>query len=218
MSRESAAHLLPRFPAAPGMKRGRRRSAGSELSMRVADKIIACGVAAAPPLTLAGAAAAHTGAENRLRPGRTRPPPIGPRGGPASPGRSARRPEPERTTADLWCTGSCAATHPGAAAAERESRTPDKSRRCRARLSMSRVAIPLPPKGEPPKLFVQLPINVSFGALLKITADAKQCGISTPFRRCSSGPDASPNIQLKDDLSKSSAPRPQQHRVQGRGR
>ena len=66
---------------------------------------------------------------------------------------------------------------------------------------VSRVLIPLPPKGEQPKLFVVLPINVSFTAPLKITADPKDAGISTPFRRCI------PNgciveIELKDDLQK----------------
>jgi invasion protein IalB len=49
---------------------------------------------------------------------------------------------------------------------------------------ISRVAIPLPPKGESPKLFVQLPVNVSFTAPIKITADDKDGGITTPFRRC----------------------------------
>lgn len=66
---------------------------------------------------------------------------------------------------------------------------------------ISRVLIPLPAKGEPPKLYVQLPVNVSFTAPLKITVDAKDAGISTPFRRCV------PNgciveIDLKDDLQK----------------
>jgi invasion protein IalB len=66
---------------------------------------------------------------------------------------------------------------------------------------ISRVAIPLPPKGEPAKLFIQLPINVSFSAPLKITADAKDAGIATPFRRCVPA-GCFAEIELKDDLQK----------------
>jgi invasion protein IalB len=66
---------------------------------------------------------------------------------------------------------------------------------------ISRVAIPLPPKGEAPKLFIQLPINVSFAAPLKITADAKDAGISTPFRRCVPA-GCFAEVELKDDLQK----------------
>jgi invasion protein IalB len=66
---------------------------------------------------------------------------------------------------------------------------------------ISRVAIPLPPKGEPPKLFVQLPINVSFMAPLKITTNDKDAGITAPFRRCVPA-GCFVEIELKDDLQK----------------
>ena len=66
---------------------------------------------------------------------------------------------------------------------------------------ISRVAIPLPPKGEPAKLFVQLPINVSFAAPLKIMADSKDAGISTPFRRCVPA-GCFAEVELKEDLQK----------------
>jgi invasion protein IalB len=66
---------------------------------------------------------------------------------------------------------------------------------------ISRVAIPLPQKGEPPKLFVQLPINVSFMAPLKITAGEKDAGITAPFRRCVPA-GCFVEIELKDDLQK----------------
>jgi invasion protein IalB len=66
---------------------------------------------------------------------------------------------------------------------------------------ISRVAIPLPAKGEAPKLFVQLPINVSFMAPLKITAGEKDAGITAPFRRCVPA-GCFVEIELKDDLQK----------------
>ncbi len=66
---------------------------------------------------------------------------------------------------------------------------------------ISRVAIPLPPKGEPPKLFVQLPINVSFMAPLKITTNDKDAGITAPFRRCVPA-GCFVEIELKDELQK----------------
>ena len=66
---------------------------------------------------------------------------------------------------------------------------------------ISRVAIPLPQKGEPPKLFIQLPINVSFSAPLKVTTNDKDAGITTPFRRCVPA-GCFAEIELKDDLQK----------------
>jgi invasion protein IalB len=66
---------------------------------------------------------------------------------------------------------------------------------------ISRVWIPLTPKGEPPKLFVAVPTNVSFTAPLKLTADAKDAGISSPFRRCVPG-GCLVEIELKDDLQR----------------
>jgi invasion protein IalB len=66
---------------------------------------------------------------------------------------------------------------------------------------ISRVAIPLPQKGEPPKLFIQLPINVSFSAPIKVTTNDKDAGITTPFRRCVPA-GCFAEIELKDDLQK----------------
>ena len=66
---------------------------------------------------------------------------------------------------------------------------------------ISRVAVPLPAKGEPPKMFIQLPINVSFSAPLKITVDAKDAGITTPFRRCVPA-GCFGEVELKEDLQK----------------
>ncbi len=66
---------------------------------------------------------------------------------------------------------------------------------------ISRVWIPLTPKGEPPKLFVAVPTNVSFTAPLKLTADPKDAGISSPFRRCVPG-GCLVEIDLKDDLQR----------------
>jgi invasion protein IalB len=66
---------------------------------------------------------------------------------------------------------------------------------------ISRVAIPLPPKGEAPKLFVQLPVNASFAAPIKIMADGKDAGVTTPFRRCVPA-GCFGELDLKDDLQK----------------
>jgi invasion protein IalB len=66
---------------------------------------------------------------------------------------------------------------------------------------ISRVLIPLPPKGEPPKLYIVLQVNVSFTVPLKITVDAKDASISTPFRRCIPA-GCIAEFELKDDLQK----------------
>jgi invasion protein IalB len=66
---------------------------------------------------------------------------------------------------------------------------------------ISRVAIPLPAKGEPLKLFVQLPVNASLVAPIRITTDAKDAGISTPFRRCVPA-GCFGELELKDDVQK----------------
>jgi invasion protein IalB len=66
---------------------------------------------------------------------------------------------------------------------------------------ISRVAIPLPIKGEAPKLFVQLPVNASFAAPIKIMTDGKDAGVTTPFRRCVPA-GCFGELDLKDDLQK----------------
>jgi invasion protein IalB len=49
---------------------------------------------------------------------------------------------------------------------------------------ISRIAIPLPVKGQEAKLIVQLPVNVSLAGGVKIEVDAKDRGLSIPFTRC----------------------------------
>ena len=49
---------------------------------------------------------------------------------------------------------------------------------------ISRVAIPLPAKAQPPKLIVQLPVNATFAGGVKIALDAKDAGVTAPFTRC----------------------------------
>ena len=49
---------------------------------------------------------------------------------------------------------------------------------------ISRIAIPLPVKGQEAKLIVQLPVNVSFAGGVKIEADGKDRGLTIPFTRC----------------------------------
>jgi invasion protein IalB len=65
---------------------------------------------------------------------------------------------------------------------------------------LSKVVIGMP-KGEPPKAFIILPINVSFAVPIKITIDAKDPSISTSVRRCIPG-GCIAEIELKDDLQK----------------
>ncbi len=49
---------------------------------------------------------------------------------------------------------------------------------------ISRIAIPLPVKGQEAKLIVQLPVNVSLADGVKIEVDAKDRGLNFPFTRC----------------------------------
>jgi len=66
---------------------------------------------------------------------------------------------------------------------------------------ISRVAIALPPKGETTKLFIQVPVNVSFAAPVRITADGKDAGVTTPFRRCVPA-GCFAELELRDELHK----------------
>jgi invasion protein IalB len=78
---------------------------------------------------------------------------------------------------------------------------------------ISRVAIPLPAKGQPAKLIVQLPVNVSFAVGVRIAADSKDAGVIAPFRRCvPSGCLA--EIDLKDDLLKKFRASPEAGKLQ----
>jgi len=49
---------------------------------------------------------------------------------------------------------------------------------------ISRIAIPLPVKGQDTKLIVQLPVNVSLAGGVKIEVDPKDRGVIIPFTRC----------------------------------
>lgn len=49
---------------------------------------------------------------------------------------------------------------------------------------ISRIAIPLPIKGQEAKLIVQLPVNVSLAGGVKIEVDPKDRGLTIPFTRC----------------------------------
>jgi invasion protein IalB len=48
---------------------------------------------------------------------------------------------------------------------------------------ISRVAIPLPAKGQPARLIIQVPVNVSLSAPVRISADNKD-HLTVPFHRC----------------------------------
>lgn len=167
--------------------------------MRVAEKTIACGLAAALLLALAGAAAAQQPTPPKPAPPKPAPaqhPAPAPQAAPAAPVDQT----PQRTTASYgdWvvrCETIAGPPPQKSCDMEQLAQVQGQAQ------PISRVAIPLPPKGEPPKLFIQLPINVSFAVPLKITADAKDAGISTPFRRCVPA-GCFAEVELKDDLQK----------------
>jgi invasion protein IalB len=51
-------------------------------------------------------------------------------------------------------------------------------------IPFSRVAIARPVKGQPIKLFVQLPVNVSFRTNVRIQTSDSDAGVVAPFARC----------------------------------
>jgi len=171
--------------------------------MRVAERTFACALAGALVLTLAGGAAAQQPAQQPA----TKPAPARPTQPAQHPAPQAQQTapaaadqNPQRTTASYGDWVVRCEMVPG----------PPPQKNCEmdqlAQVQgqsqpISRVLVPLMPKGEPPKLFVQVPINVSFTAPLKITTDAKDAGISTPFRRCIPA-GCFAEFELKEDLQK----------------
>jgi len=68
-------------------------------------------------------------------------------------------------------------------------------------LPFSRIGIPRPVKGQPVKLIVQVPVNVSFVTNVRIRADDSDPGVAAPFARClPSGCFA--EFEVKDDTLK----------------
>jgi invasion protein IalB len=168
--------------------------------MRIAERNVACAVIGALLLTAAGSAGAQQPA----------PKPAPPRPAPAPAQHQAPAPQaqtaapadqnPQRTTATygdwvLRCEVTAGPPPQKNCDMEQLAQVQGQAQ------PISRVAIPLPPKGEPAKLFVQLPINVSFMAPVKIVADGKDPGITTPFRRCVPA-GCFAELELKDDLQK----------------
>jgi len=49
---------------------------------------------------------------------------------------------------------------------------------------ISRVGIPVPAKGQQPRMIIQLPVNVSLATGVKLEASAKDRALALPFRRC----------------------------------
>ena len=155
-------------------------------------------------LTLAGSAAAQQPAPRvptppaRTAPAQQAQTPVAPAAPPAQPAQAAH--DPQRTTASYgdWVLRCETLAGPP------PQRTCDLDQFAQVQGQanpISRVAIPLPAKGQPVKLIVQLPVNVSFAVGVKIAADSKDPGVIAPFRRCvPSGCLA--EIDLKDDLLK----------------
>jgi invasion protein IalB len=117
---------------------------------------------------------------------------------PAAPAAPATNHEPQRTTAtygDWVVRCEIPATPPAKKTCDMEQVAQGQTG------PISRVAISLPGKGESIKLFVQLPVNVSFAAPLRITPDGRDAGVTTPFRRCVPA-GCFAELELKDDLQK----------------
>jgi invasion protein IalB len=51
-------------------------------------------------------------------------------------------------------------------------------------LPFSRVVIAQPSKSEPPKMIVQVPVNVSFSAKVRVQTTQSDPGVAAPFARC----------------------------------
>jgi invasion protein IalB len=153
-------------------------------------------------LTLASSAAAQQPAPRpapaRPAPAQQAQTPVAPTASPAQPAQAAQ--EPQRTTASYgdWVLRCETLAGPPL----QKTCDLDQFAQVQGQANpISRVAIPLPAKGQPVKLIVQLPVNVSLAVGVKIAADSKDPGVIAPFRRCvPSGCLA--EIDLKDDLLK----------------
>jgi invasion protein IalB len=66
---------------------------------------------------------------------------------------------------------------------------------------LSRVAVAHPVKGQPTKMIIQLPVNVSLPAGVKLSLGDKDPGTAMPFLRCVPA-GCFAEIELKDDLLK----------------
>lgn len=65
----------------------------------------------------------------------------------------------------------------------------------------SRIAVLHPVKGQPVKLIVQVPINASFAAPVRITTAESDAGVTSPFARCVPQGCFS-EFELRDDILK----------------
>ncbi len=66
-------------------------------------------------------------------------------------------------------------------------------------LPFSRVAIAHPVKGQPIKLIVQVPVNASFGANVRIQTGDGDPGVAVPFARCIPN-GCFADFEIKDDV------------------
>ena len=163
----------------------------------------ACLLAAAILLTGADGAAAQ---QPPPRPAATAPRPAPPQhnaqapAAPAAPAAPGAQASPQRTTASYGDWVVLCEIQPGPP--QQKACDMEQLAQVQGQTSpISRVAIPLPAKGEPFKLIVQLPVNVSLVAPIKITSDAKDAGVATPFRRCVPA-GCFGEFELKDDVQK----------------
>jgi invasion protein IalB len=68
-------------------------------------------------------------------------------------------------------------------------------------IPFSRVAVPHPVKGQPVKLLVQVPVNVSLNGSVRIQASDSDAGVAAPFARCLPA-GCFADFEVKDDTLK----------------
>jgi invasion protein IalB len=193
-----AALYLPLHKSAGSSHNGRRSNQGTRVNhMKIMDKNVLCCAAGALLISFFGSASAQ------------QPPrPPAPRA-PAPPAQhtvqdpQAGQPDvPQRTTATYedWIVQCETQNGPPA------QKQCDMSQITQVQVQgksqpFSRVAIPHPAKGQPVKLIVQLPVNASFAANVKIQTSDSDPGLAAPFARCVPN-GCFADFEIKDDAMK----------------
>jgi invasion protein IalB len=170
--------------------------------MEILGKSVKHGLAAALLVTMVGSATAQLPPPAQ-RPPAPRPAPL-PQAAPAPApaAQSAQSDTPQRTTAtyDDWIVQCETQAGPPAQKVCDMAQITQVQAQGR-NTPFSRVAIAHPTKGEPIKLIVQLPVNASFAANVRIQAGDSDPGMAAPFSRCVPV-GCFADFEIKDDLLK----------------
>jgi invasion protein IalB len=170
---------------------------------RVASTNLARWLAGAVMLTMAGAAVAQQPAAQKPPTAQSSQQPVPPRPATAQP---APQPQavpseaPQRTTAtyDDWvmqCETQVGSPPQRVCQITQQTLVQGKN------APFSLVIIPRPTRGQPVKLVVEVPVNVSFASNVHIRSDDSDSGISSPFARCLAA-GCFAEFDLKDDVLK----------------